>query len=296
MVKNYKLVKKLEGLSDFQKLWISRSKIPTPCGDLPKTEKRIPISHGIYNCPAHGDFYGSVWEVNGKIQNPVCPICESEEKTKKIQKEYEKQQKELEKLKKEQKLAELASKEIKAPRKYEGVSLKSFETFENPHRIKVLNSAIDLLSKAESGFTFIFTGSEGIGKSTLGVAMGNELLRKGKTVAYHTERWLSEELDSVSNVRFDSKTKAQLRDELMSVDCLILDEIGTGDWKDSHTAFLDGLLTARIDDRKINILLGNVNREAFKSRFRRAFYLRAKATGCFFDIPDGENMHGRIKK
>ena len=71
----------------------------------------------------------------------------------------------------------------------------------------------------------LFTGKTGLGKTFLSSCIANEVLKKGKTVLYHTASVM---LDTIINYRFGkSNVSKEIYDYLLDVDLLIIDDLGT---------------------------------------------------------------------
>jgi len=70
----------------------------------------------------------------------------------------------------------------------------------------------------------MFLGPTGLGKTFLSNCIAKELLEKGKTVLYQTAPVM---LDNIISVRFDRSKDTSLIDNLLNVDLLIIDDLGT---------------------------------------------------------------------
>lgn len=71
----------------------------------------------------------------------------------------------------------------------------------------------------------LFTGNTGLGKSFLSSCIANEILKKGKTVLYQTAPVM---LDIIMDYRFGkANTSKDIYDNLLNVDLLIIDDLGT---------------------------------------------------------------------
>lgn len=71
----------------------------------------------------------------------------------------------------------------------------------------------------------LFTGNTGLGKSFLSSCIASELLKKGKTVLYQTAPVM---LDTIMDYRFGKEnTSKDIYDNLLNVDLLIIDDLGT---------------------------------------------------------------------
>lgn len=70
----------------------------------------------------------------------------------------------------------------------------------------------------------IFTGGTGLGKTFLSNCIANEVLKQGKTVLYQTAPVM---LDSIIDEKFNKSTSNQILDNILNVDLLIIDDLGT---------------------------------------------------------------------
>ena len=71
----------------------------------------------------------------------------------------------------------------------------------------------------------LFTGNTGLGKSFLSSCIAREMLKKGKTVLYQTAPVM---LDTIMDYRFGKEnTSKDIYDNLLNVDLLIIDDLGT---------------------------------------------------------------------
>lgn len=69
----------------------------------------------------------------------------------------------------------------------------------------------------------LFTGNTGLGKTFLSGCIANELIKKGKNVLYQTSSVM---LDTIIDYRF-GKTENSIYNNLLNVDLLIIDDLGT---------------------------------------------------------------------
>ncbi|NLC88382.1 MAG: ATP-binding protein [Clostridiaceae bacterium] len=71
----------------------------------------------------------------------------------------------------------------------------------------------------------LFSGNTGLGKSFLSSCIAGEILKKGKTVLYQTAPIM---LDTIMDYRFGkNNTSKDIYDNLLNVDLLIIDDLGT---------------------------------------------------------------------
>lgn len=90
--------------------------------------------------------------------------------------------------------------------------------------VKLSHNFIDNFEN-NSQKNLLFTGNTGLGKSFLSSCIANELLKKGKTVLYQTAPVM---LDTIMDYRFGKEnTSKDIYDNLLNVDLLIIDDLGT---------------------------------------------------------------------
>ena len=77
----------------------------------------------------------------------------------------------------------------------------------------------------ENEKNLLFTGNTGLGKTFLSSCIAKEILKKGKTVLYQTAPVM---LDTIMDYRFGKgNTSKNIYDNLLNVDLLIIDDLGT---------------------------------------------------------------------
>ena len=90
----------------------------------------------------------------------------------------------------------------------------------------------------------IFTGNTGVGKTFLTNCIANELLKLGKTVLYQTAPVMFDEINDAKfgkeNARFD------LFENILNVDLLIIDDLGTEKITDSKITELFTIINTRL--------------------------------------------------
>lgn len=96
---------------------------------------------------------------------------------------------------------------------------------ENIEKIKKLSTSFIENFDNENEKNLLFTGNTGLGKSFLSSCIANEILKKGKTVLYQTAPVM---LDTVIDYRFGKNNSSKdIYENLLSVDLLIIDDLGT---------------------------------------------------------------------
>lgn len=90
----------------------------------------------------------------------------------------------------------------------------------------------------------IFTGNTGVGKTFLTNCIANEMLKLGKTVLYQTAPVMFDEINDAKfgreNARFD------LYENILNVDLLIIDDLGTEKITDSKVTELFTIINTRL--------------------------------------------------
>jgi len=97
---------------------------------------------------------------------------------------------------------------------------------------------------SESEKNLLFTGNTGLGKTFLSSCITNEILKKGKTVLYQTA---SNMLDTIIDYRFGKSTVSPaMYQNLLNVDLLIIDDLGTESMNQLKFAELFNVLNTRL--------------------------------------------------
>ncbi len=90
----------------------------------------------------------------------------------------------------------------------------------------------------------IFTGSTGVGKTFLTNCIANEILKQGKTVLYQTAPVMFDEINDAKFGRDESKI--DLLENILNVDLLIIDDLGTEKISDSKITELFSIINTRL--------------------------------------------------
>lgn len=90
----------------------------------------------------------------------------------------------------------------------------------------------------------LFTGNTGLGKTFLSSCIANEILKQGKTVLYQTA---SNMLDMIIDYRFGkSSVSTDMYQNLLNVDLLIMDDLGTESMNQMKFSELFNILNTRL--------------------------------------------------
>ena len=107
---------------------------------------------------------------------------------------------------------------------------------------KLAHKFIDNFENTEQK-NLLFTGNTGLGKSFLSSCIANEILKKGKTVLYQTAPVM---LDTVIDYRFGKNVSKDIYDNLLNVDLLIIDDLGTENINSMKFSELFNIINTRL--------------------------------------------------
>lgn len=113
---------------------------------------------------------------------------------------------------------------------------------ENLEKIKEIS--LDFIKNFDNSQekNLLFTGNTGLGKTYLTNCIANELLKQGKTVLYQTAPVM---LDSILDYRFGKNNEFNYND-LLTVDLLIIDDLGTESSNNMKFSELFNILNTRL--------------------------------------------------
>ena len=89
----------------------------------------------------------------------------------------------------------------------------------------------------------LFTGNSGLGKTFLSSCIANSLLKKGKTVLYQTAPIM---LDSIIDYKLGKSSNFNVLKNLLSVDLLVIDDLGTESLNNMKFSELFTLINTRL--------------------------------------------------
>lgn len=126
-----------------------------------------------------------------------------------------------------------------------------------------LSQAKSIAAELESGCTnFAFSGKPGTGKNHLAAAIGNRLLRAGKTVIVVT---VADVMSALHASYDDGKSGEKFLRELCEVDLLVLDEIGVQRETKNEQVVLHQIVDRRTASMRSVGMLTNLNYDAMKA-------------------------------
>ena len=103
----------------------------------------------------------------------------------------------------------------------------------------------------------LFTGNTGLGKTFLSSCIANELIKKGKNVLYQTAPVM---LDSIIDYRFGKSGSTNILNSILSVDLLIIDDLGTENINNMKFTELFNIINTRLlNQRKVTKTIISTN-------------------------------------
>lgn len=141
---------------------------------------------------------------------------------------------------------------------HRGCTFANYEVI-TPEQKHALTMAKSYAQNFGSGFaSFVFSGSPGTGKNHLAAAIGNSLLKDGRTVLVVTVPDLSTRVRACYD---EGKSESALLDDLTRVDLLVLDELGMQRDSKSEKVLLNQIIDRRLAAMKPVGVLTNLNHE-----------------------------------
>lgn len=136
----------------------------------------------------------------------------------------------------------------------------------------------DIVAAIASGRSLVMLGATGTGKTHLAIGVLRHVVEKGGTGLYRTA------VDLVAGIRATyhrdaARAEAQVIDELVAVDLLVVDEIGRGLDTVHETAQLFRVLDARYRERKPVVLVTNLSQAKLVEALGEALIDRLREGG-----------------
>ena len=150
-------------------------------------------------------------------------------------------------------------------RYYSGEDLKRFRT--------AVDMCLDFCEKADYQ-NFFFYGTVGTGKSFLSGCVAKALIDKGFSVIYYSA---ADFFEIISRFSFDYKSKDELlilREDLISCDLLIIDDLGTELPNNFTKSQLFNYLNTRHINQRATIISTNLSLEEFKNLYSERIFSR----------------------
>lgn len=115
----------------------------------------------------------------------------------------------------------------------------------------IKEASLNFIENFEAEKNLLFTGGTGLGKTFLSNCIANELLNKGKTVLYQTAPVMLDSL--ISDMFAKPENQKNLSEKLLSVDLLIIDDLGTETLNSMKFTELYKIINTRLLNQNGNI-------------------------------------------
>lgn len=128
--------------------------------------------------------------------------------------------------------------------------------------------------------TYYLLVIQGFGKSFLSDCIACELLKKGKTVLYQTAPVM---LDTIIDYRFNKNNADLIYDNILNVDLLIIDDLGTESMNSMKFTELFNVINTRLLNQNNHItktiISTNLNLQDLRSKYDERIFSRF--VGCY---------------
>ncbi|HAT1562064.1 TPA: ATP-binding protein [Raoultella planticola] len=174
---------------------------------------------------------------------------------------------------------------------HRGCTFSNYEV-NTPGQKHALTMAKSYTQNFGSGFaSFVFSGSPGTGKNHLAAAIGNSLLKDGRTVLVVTVPDLSTRVRACYD---EGKSESALLDDLTRVDLLVLDELGMQRDSKSEKVLLNQIIDRRLAAMKPVGVLTNLNHELLTETLGARILDRLQMDGGMWVNFDWDSYRPRV--
>ncbi|HAT5065280.1 MULTISPECIES: ATP-binding protein [Klebsiella] len=174
---------------------------------------------------------------------------------------------------------------------HRGCTFSNYEV-NTPGQKHALTMAKSYAQNFGSGFaSFVFSGSPGTGKNHLAAAIGNSLLKDGRTVLVVTVPDLSTRVRACYD---EGKSESALLDDLTRVDLLVLDELGMQRDSKSEKVLLNQIIDRRLAAMKPVGVLTNLNHELLTETLGARILDRLQMDGGMWVNFDWDSYRPRV--
>lgn len=239
-------------------------------------------------CEDHGQFSQTVNVIFGKQFKTGCPECmriakEEEAERVKIHERYELSVK-------------LGSALI--PKRFTDKTLNGYsaESPEQKEALRICRKYVDKFAEiSESGRCLLMLGKPGTGKTHLGVAIANELMRKtAATAVYRTVGSILHDIRSTYGGGTE-RTEGMILSGLIAPSLLVLDEIGVS--KETPSDFelttLFSIINGRYEQMRPTVIISNLDGKSLPSAMGERCVDRLREGGVIVIPFEWESQRGR---
>ena len=259
----------------------SEKVIAMPAG-APAPQKTIGL------CEDHGQFPQTVNMIFGKVFKTGCPDCmriakEEEAERAKIQERYE---------------LHLKLGAALIPKRFTSKTLNGFvaESTEQKEALRVCRKYVARFAEiSESGRCLLMLGKPGTGKTHLGVAIANELMRKtAASAVYRTIGSILHEIRATYR-QSSERTEGQIIAALVSPSLLVLDEIGVSKEmpSDFELTTLFSIINGRYEQMRPTVIISNLDGKALPSAMGERCVDRLREGGVIVLPFEWESQRGK---
>lgn len=249
---------------------------------------------GVYHdtCEKHGKFQGKITDLMGRQFKSGCPDCSSERRAAEAAAEAEsKARDERDRLQRKLGSAMIPGRFID----------KSFENYEaaTPRQQKALSVCRDYAEKFQehydAGRCLMLLGKPGTGKTHLGAAIANDLIRHTSAMAvYRTVGGVLQYIKG-SYDRDSEYTEAEAFKGLISPHLLVLDEVGATKPTEFELATLFAIINGRYEEKLPTVVISNLPPKELPGAIGDRCVDRLREGGGIVVGFDWESARGRVE-
>lgn len=212
------------------------------------------------SCLTHGDYEAFRVDLGG-VHWTGCPECARDQIAKQAGQEERKRLAD-----RRDQAARMLARQACLPPRLAKASFTHYVTGENRDQVHAKNT-LQTFAKAfpdlEDGASLVMVGNPGTGKSHLAAAVVRHVVTKHlRSARYTTAQDLFFRVRASYNDRTESE--AEIVDEMVAPDLLVIDEVGIGRGTHHETDVLAAVLSRRYDAMKSSILISNLDPGALR--------------------------------
>lgn len=250
---------------------------------------------GIYRgtCDKHGDFQGKVTEIMGREIRCGCPVCAQERRAAEAAAEIESKARED----RDRLQRKLGSAMI--PTRFLDRSFENYQA-DAPRQQKALSVcreyAENFQANYDAGRCLMLLGKPGTGKTHLGAAIANYLIRNtGALAVYRTVGGLLQYIKG-SYDRDAEYTESDAFKGLIRPHLLVLDEVGATKPTEFELATIFAILNGRYEERLPTVVISNLPPKELPGAIGERCVDRLREGGGIVVGFDWESARGRAEQ